>query len=366
MPRWFTLDLTKCSLNHSSKRSGCHALPVVQSLKEGETKTETFTVQSIDGTPTTVTISVVGTNDGPVANPDTASTNEDTPVTFAVLGNDTDPDGDPLTVTGATVDPAKGTVTVNPDGTLSFTPAANVNGPVTVTYTIADGKGGTTTAIATVNIAPLNDDPLARNDVNGLVKTDSLPATGNVITNPAGIDTDVDGDTLTVTTVAGAPVSGATVITGLFGTLGHGINDVDTAVLMKLQSGAITPASVAGVVKGMNGRPGELRGAFSSSQDLGTLYANTESGVFGMMRTTGCSANDASSTSSVKPATMERISVLLPTLSFTSAMALSATCGLTARKRTSTSPTNESAPTLAWMPYCSASCWQRASLWSDT
>ena len=69
--------------------------------------------------------------------------------------------------------------------------------------------------------------------------------------------------------------------TGLFGTLGHGINDVDTSVLMTLQSGAITPASVAGVVKGMNGRPGELRGAFSSSQDLGTLYANTECGVFG-------------------------------------------------------------------------------------
>ncbi len=193
--------------------------PNVQALKEGETHTETFTVQSIDGTPTTVTITVVGTNDGPVANPDTAATNEDTPVTFAVLGNDTDPDGDTLTVTAATVDPAKGTVTVNPDGTLSFTPAANVNGPVTVTYTIDDGKGGTTTATATVNIAPLNDDPLARNDVNGLVKTDSLPATGNVITNPAGIDTDVDGDTLTVTTVAGAPVSGATVITGLFGTL---------------------------------------------------------------------------------------------------------------------------------------------------
>ena len=75
--------------------------------------------------------------------------------------------------------------------------------------------------------------------------------------------------------------------TGLFGTLGHGINDVDTAVLMKLQSGAITPASVAGVVKGVNGRPGDLRGAFSSSQDLGTLYANTESGVFGHLQDPG-------------------------------------------------------------------------------
>lgn len=69
--------------------------------------------------------------------------------------------------------------------------------------------------------------------------------------------------------------------TGLFGTLGHGVNDVDTAVLMKLQSGAITPANVAGVVKGMDGQPGELRGAFASEEDLGVLFANTEKGVFG-------------------------------------------------------------------------------------
>ena len=69
--------------------------------------------------------------------------------------------------------------------------------------------------------------------------------------------------------------------TGRFGTLGHGINDVDTAVLMKLQSGSVTPASVAGVVKGQDGKPGELRGAFQTEKDLGTLYANTERGVFG-------------------------------------------------------------------------------------
>ena len=72
--------------------------------------------------------------------------------------------------------------------------------------------------------------------------------------------------------------------TGLFGTLGHGINDVDTAVLMKLQSGAITPASVAGVVRGKAGSPGELRGCFSAEQDLGTLFANTEQGVFGYLK----------------------------------------------------------------------------------
>ncbi|MDD3327751.1 MAG: retention module-containing protein, partial [Zoogloea sp.] len=62
----------------------------------------------------TVTVNVTPVNDPPVAQPDTAATDEDTPVTFAVLGNDSDPDGDPLTVTAATVDPALGSVVVNP------------------------------------------------------------------------------------------------------------------------------------------------------------------------------------------------------------------------------------------------------------
>ena len=80
--------------------------------------------------------------------------------------------------------------------------------------------------------------------------------------------------------------------TGLFGTLGHGINDVDTAVLMKLQTGAITPASVASVVKGLEGQPGELRGAFSAEEDLGTLFANTQQGVFGYLNDPAAFAGD--------------------------------------------------------------------------
>jgi hypothetical protein len=79
-----------------------------------------------------------------------------------VLGNDTDPDGDTLTVTSATVDPAKGSVSINPDGTLTFNPAANFNGPVVVTYTIADGKGGTATSTVTINVTPVNDAPRGR------------------------------------------------------------------------------------------------------------------------------------------------------------------------------------------------------------
>ena len=71
--------------------------------------------------------------------------------------------------------------------------------------------------------------------------------------------------------------------TGVFGALGHGINDVDTTLLMPLQSGSIMYAEVTDVKRGQSGAPGELHGTFQVSQDMGSLYANTDSGVFGML-----------------------------------------------------------------------------------
>lgn len=75
--------------------------------------------------------------------------------------------------------------------------------------------------------------------------------------------------------------------TGMFGALGHGINDVDTAMLMPLQSGGIMKASVVDVKKGEKGTPGELHGSFQSGQDIGTLYSNTNGGVFGTLTDDG-------------------------------------------------------------------------------
>ena len=70
-------------------------------------------------------------------------------------------------------------------------------------------------------------------------------------------------------------------VNGMFAALGHGINDTDTATLMPLESGSIMPASVAEVKRGLPGQPGELRGEFVLTEDLGELSANTEKGVFG-------------------------------------------------------------------------------------
>ena len=68
---------------------------------------------------------------------------------------------------------------------------------------------------------------------------------------------------------------------GLFAALGHGINDVDTAVLMPLEAGAIMGATVTDVKRGRSGDPGELHGTFDLTEDLGSLYANTRMGIFG-------------------------------------------------------------------------------------
>ena len=74
--------------------------------------------------------------------------------------------------------------------------------------------------------------------------------------------------------------------TGTFGALGHGINDVDTALLMPLESGSILPATVSGVEKGQSGTPGVLRGVFDSDVTLGELDGNSTCGIYGTMTDT--------------------------------------------------------------------------------
>ena len=73
--------------------------------------------------------------------------------------------------------------------------------------------------------------------------------------------------------------------TGRFAALGHGITDVDTGKLMPLARGSVMAASVKAVKRGEKGAPGELRGEFDLQHDLGTLYANTDCGIFGTLGT---------------------------------------------------------------------------------
>lgn len=119
-------------------------------------------------------------NRAPDAVNDTATTNEDTSITGNVLSNDTDPEGDTLTVTSNT-NPTNGTVTVNANGSYSYTPNANFNGTDSFTYTISDGNGGADTATVTITVNPVDDLPTAVNDT-ATVNEDSsvsINVTGN-------------------------------------------------------------------------------------------------------------------------------------------------------------------------------------------
>lgn len=148
----------------------------------------TYTVQDSDGDKTTtfLTITVIN-NQPPVANNDSATTDEDTPVSGNILTNDSDPDGDPLTVTqitvgGNTVDvptngskvsitvPGKGTLIIDKTGGYTFTPNPGVIGQIPdITYKITDGNGGNDSAKLTINVRPGNPPvaPPPANPVDG-------------------------------------------------------------------------------------------------------------------------------------------------------------------------------------------------------
>ncbi len=167
---------------------------------------DSFTYSVSDGTTTveaTATITVNAVNDLPEAVNDEYSTDEDTPLTIAapgVLGNDTDADGDPLTVSIAN-QPQHGTVTLNADGSFVYTPEANFNGVDGFSYMASDGTGSSEVASVTISVNAVNDAPAGVADVYATDEDTALTidAAAGVLAN----DTDADGDPLTATLVTG-------------------------------------------------------------------------------------------------------------------------------------------------------------------
>ncbi|MCX4121410.1 tandem-95 repeat protein [Vibrio parahaemolyticus] len=144
---------------------------------------------------TTVNVDVTPENDAPVAKDDTAITDEDTPVTIDVLPNDTDADGDKLSVESASVPKEQGTVEVV-NGKLVFTPAENFNGHAEITYTVTDGQL-TDEAKVTVTVNPVNDAPTIKVDAVESITEDAV-STDTVVATLTVRDTDTPEDQLTV------------------------------------------------------------------------------------------------------------------------------------------------------------------------
>ncbi|EIV8646656.1 tandem-95 repeat protein, partial [Vibrio parahaemolyticus] len=144
---------------------------------------------------TTVNVDVTPENDAPVAKDDTTITDEDTPVTIDVLPNDTDADGDKLSIESASVPKEQGTVEVV-NGKLVFTPAENFNGDSEITYTVTDGQL-TDEAKVTVTVNPVNDAPTIKVDAVESITEDAV-STDTVVATLTVRDTDTSEDQLTV------------------------------------------------------------------------------------------------------------------------------------------------------------------------
>ena len=111
-----------------------------------------------------VRITVTPVNDDPNAVNDSATTDEDVAKVVNVLGNDTDVEGNSLTVTTASPAAAHGTVACTSAGECTYTPNSNYHGSDSFTYGVSDGNGGTDTATVSVTVTPVNDAPVADDD----------------------------------------------------------------------------------------------------------------------------------------------------------------------------------------------------------
>lgn len=228
-------------------------------------------------------------NDAPTTTADTVAATEDSAVTFDVRTNDSDLDGDALTVTAingtaiTTTTPVTianvGTVALNANGSLTFTPVANFNGTPSFAYTISDGRGGTATGTANVTVAAVNDAP-----VNS-VPTAAVEASAGVGVAVAGMSVaDVDGGNLTTTLALGAgqgtlavgTVAGGATITGS-GTASVTISGSVAQVNASL--GAVTFTSGAGFSGNATLRVTTSDGALTDIDTRTIAVARVQTGV---------------------------------------------------------------------------------------
>ncbi|WP_137822628.1 Ig-like domain-containing protein, partial [Pseudomonas sp. D(2018)] len=191
--------------------------------------TNTGSESTLDITVTPVNDAPLATNDGPIA------VTEDTPAIGNVLTNDSDPENDTLTVTQFEVDGTTytagqtatitgvGSLVINANGSFTFTPALNYNGPVpTATYTVTDGTATDTAELSFGNVTPVDDASVLIADTNTVAEDN--PATGNVLGNDSDVDNTLTVASFSVAGVTGSFTAGSSAVIAGVGTLAIAAN----------------------------------------------------------------------------------------------------------------------------------------------
>ncbi len=200
----------------------------------------------------TISITVTSANDPPIAYNDTATVSEDsTGNQLVVLGNDVDPENNPLVITSVT-QPLHGTSSTN-GAFVFYTPSPNYYGSDIFVYSISDGNGGTDSGAITISVSAINDAPNAIDDTATVVE-DSLNNQINVLLN----DNDIDGDTMTIVSVT-QPSHGTVTFTSAQVSYTPLLNfygpDSFTYSISDGHGGSDTPASVNVLITGVNDPP---------------------------------------------------------------------------------------------------------------
>ncbi|WP_036181731.1 VCBS domain-containing protein [Marinomonas sp. MED121] len=190
------------------------------SLEAGETQVITIPVTVTDDQnatdTTTLTITVTGTNDAPVAVADVGSVTLGSAITLDVLSNDTDVEGDSLTITAASVSAEQGVVEIV-DNELVFTPADGFTGTASITYTVSDGNGGFDTAEVSVGVNSVTVDAITSDDViNATESGETIAVTGSATGGDiaAGDTVTLVINEITYTTTVGADGSWSVDVSG--------------------------------------------------------------------------------------------------------------------------------------------------------
>ena len=253
-------------------------LSLVPKLNKNGVATVTASVDDNTGLTATrtFTVTVNPVNDVPVANDDVSTIAEDTNVTINVLANDTDVDRDTLQVISVG-SASHGSVAIDGNSSVKYTPNSNFNGTDTFTYQVADPSGAGSTATVTVTVTPVNDAPVAH-DYSATLDEDSGSHVIDVLANDTDIDT---GDTLTIFGVT-QPTHGAV-------TIGNGslnvsyipnlnFNGKDTFTYQAKDSGGLmSTATVTVIVTPVNDAPvanDSTISAIKNAQSRGALSAN--------------------------------------------------------------------------------------------
>jgi len=192
---WQTANADSCKIEPDV---GAVAPNGKHSVSPTDTTTYTITAEGI-GDPATAAVTVTIENSAPVADPQTVSTDEDTPRAITLTA--TDVDGDSLTY-AITVQPGNGTLSGTPPN-LTYTPNSDFNGPDAFSFTAHDGAVTSEAATIDITVRSINDAPQA-NDDEATTSEDTPVVIDNLLAN----DTDADHDALTITDFT-SPANGA-------------------------------------------------------------------------------------------------------------------------------------------------------------